>query len=204
MRQRASLLERHATNLITQPALDLATPLQALLKLLSSWHQSALTGLPKPLDWDTQAASSNVCNWVGITCHRKSGTVREINLQGRGLHGVVDAAIWDLAHLEVVNLSENELSEAVPAWPLAATRPLRSPLIVLNLKDNALVGPLPALEPFVNLRELAAAGNQLDGAIPAGLSKITGLQSLELGYVSHGHNPAPVQRVHVRAAPSAN
>ena len=188
--------------------------LQVLLKLMSSWHPIAApladdsssnrVGLPKPLDWNTQAASSNVCNWVGITCHRKSGTVREINLQGRGLRGVVDAAIWDLANLEVVNLSENELSGSVPAWPLAATRPLRSPLIVLNLKDNALVGPLPALEPFVNLRELAAAGNQLDGAIPAGLSKITGLQSLELGYVSHGRNPAPVQRVRVRAALSVN
>jgi hypothetical protein len=124
-----------------------------------------------------------VCNWVGITCHRKSGTVREINLQGRGLRGVVDAAIWDLAHLEVVNLSENGLSGSVPEWPLAATQPLRSPLIMLNLKHNALVGPLPALEPFVNLRVLAVAGNQLGGAIPAGLSKITRLQSLELGYV---------------------
>ena len=88
------------------------------------------------LNW---RAGTLLREWSGVSFGRASQRVIAIDLEGRGLAGVVPQAFGGLDRLEVLRLGRNQLAGAIPER-LAELRRLR----VLDLADNRLGGAVPA------------------------------------------------------------
>jgi hypothetical protein len=83
-------------------------------------------------------ASSNPCDWDGITC--TDGEVTEIDLADKGLEGTLPNDIGKIQSLSSITLVGNGYKGPVPAsW---AALPL---LKTLDLQKNSLDGTLPVL-----------------------------------------------------------
>jgi hypothetical protein len=83
-------------------------------------------------------ASSNPCDWDGITC--TAGEVTEIDLSDKGLEGTLPNDIGKIESLSSITLVANRYTGPVPAsW---AALPL---LKTLDLAKNSLDGTLPVL-----------------------------------------------------------
>lgn len=114
------------------------------------------------------------CTWFGITCQEQQ--ISKIRLNGKRLTGSLPDALGKLAHLQILDLSNNSLLGAIPAT-LG-----RLPLQELDLSKNQLSGALPPeLGQLVQLQRLSLSGNrELTGALPATLVNLVNLQSLTL------------------------
>ena len=88
------------------------------------------------LNW---RAGTLLREWSGVSFDRASQRVIAIDLEGRGLAGVVPQAFGGLDRLEVLRLGRNQLAGAIPER-LTELRRLR----VLDLADNRLGGAVPA------------------------------------------------------------
>ena len=86
-------------------------------------------------------SGTNPCTWEGIEC--RNGNVQSIVLSGLGLEGRISPSLTDpsLSGLDLIDLSNNKLSEAIPNSfnEMNALPNLRS----LDLSKNNLVGGPP-------------------------------------------------------------
>ena len=98
------------------------------------------------------------------------------------LRGAIPAELGNLANLEVLDLSHNRLSGAIPNR-LGGLLTVRSSLINLNLSHNYLDQEIPVeLGRLSNLKILDLSNNDLTGQIPGqpGLGYLTNLDVLHL------------------------
>ena len=114
-------------------------------------------------------------SWHGVTV--RAGNVRKLELAGNKLNGSIPEGIFaDLPHLEVVNLSGNVLSGAIPADVADL-----SSLMTLDLSRNGLTGSIPTVWGNASsLTTLNLAGNGLTGSIPTELGNASSLTNLIL------------------------
>ena len=115
-------------------------------------------------------------SWHGVTV--TAGNVRKLELAGNKLNGSIPEGIFaDLPYLEVVNLSGNVLSGAIPADVADL-----SSLMTLDLSRNGLTGSIPTvLGNASSLTTLNLAGNGLTGSIPTELADLPNLIDLRVG-----------------------
>lgn len=129
----------------------------------STWHNR--TG------W---LATDTPCTWHGVTC--TNSHVTEITLSSNNLDGSLPA--WGaLDYLEILNLSNNQLSGTIPNFPLPD--PASPGLKEIALGYNQLTGNIPSLSALTYLTSVTLGDNQLDGVIP-NLSGLTYLERLYL------------------------
>ena len=127
-------------------------------------------------------------DWHGVTVDG-SGRVVRLVLAGKwdddsgeplrhGLFGQLPSELGDLAALEELDLSYNQLSGELPP-ELGHLTNLES----LSLYENQLSGPLPPeLGDLGALANLHLADNQLSGPLPPELGRLAALEELDLGY----------------------
>ncbi|KAI8570773.1 hypothetical protein RHMOL_Rhmol01G0062900 [Rhododendron molle] len=99
-------------------------------------------------------------------------------ISNNSLNGEIPSLICNARSLEIVDLSHNKLSGAVPQ----CMGNFSSVLSVLNLRSNGLTGTLPLAFAKPNyLRSLDLSGNQLEGPLPRSLADCTSLEVLNVG-----------------------
>ncbi|GMN53651.1 hypothetical protein TIFTF001_022779 [Ficus carica] len=106
-----------------------------------------------------------------------------LDLSYNDIQGGIPSSIGKLCNLEVFSLASNNLTGTLPQFPQGAENCLsRSPLKILALSFNQLVGNLPEwLGQFENLVELSLSNNMLSGPIPTSLGSLQNLGFLGLG-----------------------
>jgi hypothetical protein len=116
----------------------------------------------------------NPCNWEGVTC--TDDHVTGLNLSAFGLDGSLPSDIADLAYLEALDLSRNELWDLIPGEIGNLTR-LKS----LNLSRNRFSGGIPyALANLSEVTEMRLDSNHLSGNIPFTYAGMPGLAFLDV------------------------
>ena len=136
------------------PVLVLPTMMDANDYIQLKAIYNALGGDRWNTKWNT--GSSQIGNyWYGVSF--ENGRVTALSLPGNGLTGALTGALLKFPYLTVLNLYDNQLTGSLDA--LLADANLPGSLTTLNLGRN-----------------------QLQGNIPATLSKLTGLNSLDLSY----------------------
>ncbi|RVW40472.1 putative inactive receptor kinase [Vitis vinifera] len=100
----------------------------------------------------TASTSLNYCYWQGVTCLR--GKVVRLVLEGLDLGGV---------------FGPDTLSRL-------------DQLRVLSLQNNSLVGPIPDLSKFFNLKALFLDHNSFTGSFPPSISSLHRLRTLDFSY----------------------
>lgn len=143
----------------TQALLELKQRLNDPLNYLQNWNES-----------------QSPCQFVGITCDSKHGSVIGISLVGMSLSGQISPSVSALRTLTSLELHTNSISGPIPL-ELANCTSLRH----LNLSFNSFTGELPDLSPLQNLQALDLSTNHFSGKFPAWVGKLTGLLQLSLG-----------------------
>ena len=126
--------------------------------------------------WATNSlwlSTQNCCAWYGVECHAGGAkpSVRALRLGANMLMGMFNSTLSRLTHLETLDVSSNQMSGPLaPLIDAFAARAATTTLIVIDLHDNQLDGPLPAeLARLDALEVLRLAHNALTGPLPAGL-----------------------------------
>ncbi|GJU08772.1 concanavalin A-like lectin/glucanase [Tanacetum coccineum] len=137
-----------------------------------------LTGLVNGLDslvdgWWFTNASSNCCDWVGITCDASSGRIVRLDLPNKRLSGLLPVSLFNLALLEEVDLSGNFFDEVLP---VSVNLPA---LQVFGFNYFTGVMPLQYKDCYF-LEHLSVASNYISGVIPDFLFTLPRLRELAL------------------------
>ncbi|PKA61237.1 Receptor-like protein kinase HSL1 [Apostasia shenzhenica] len=111
-------------------------------------------------DWNPRDPTP--CNWTGISCSGDS--VDAVDLSGLKLAGAFPSILCCLPRLSGLSLSSNSIKGSLPSSSLLPCPSLTH----LDLSQNLLVGPLPAVFP-PSLSYLDLSGNNFSGTIPPSL-----------------------------------
>eukprot|EP01018_Ginkgo_biloba_P020330 Gb_24233 [translate_table: standard] len=119
----------------------------------------------------------NCCEWEGVQCDTHSSHVVEIHLHKFLLSGEISPALFELKHLEYLDLSYNDLTGAIPAG-LFKLQELKH----LDLSGNwfgwiSIPEELGSLKEL-NYLDLSMAG--FNGTLPWQLGNLSQLQFLDL------------------------
>ena len=92
-----------------------------------------------------------------------------LDMSKTGISDVIPAWFWMLPHIDVINLSDNQISGNMPkSLPLSSR---------INLGSNRLAGPLPQISP--SMLELSLSNNSFNGSLsPTVCRRIDGVYSL--------------------------
>ncbi|XP_027187559.2 LOW QUALITY PROTEIN: receptor-like protein 7 [Cicer arietinum] len=118
---------------------------------MSSYYYCSDASLPKTVTWKN---GTDCCSWNGVTCDI-SGHVIDLNLGCEGLKGIIhrNSTIFNLAHLEMLNLSNNYFSDS---------------------HFHSKFGG------FMSLTHLDLSYNEFQGEVPPQISHLSELTSLHL------------------------
>ncbi|KAB1202587.1 Receptor-like protein 12 [Morella rubra] len=112
----------------------------------------------------------NIGNWLPNTIF--------FSLASNRFHGSIPESICNAAPLEVLDLSNNSFSGAIPRCLTSMN------LGVLDLKGNSLTGTIPdTFSEQCALQTLDVNGNLLDGKLPESLANCTKLEVLDIGNI---------------------
>ena len=156
--------------LAQEPGGTAATDRAALLTLY------AATDGPNWTDNTNWGSDAPLSDWHGVSVNAE-GRVTGLRLERNNLTGTLPGDLGDLAALEDLGLSSNQLHGPVfpPRW--ADLISLRT----LDLGHNQFSGPIPPeLGNLANLRVLVLYGNQLRGPIPPELGNLPKMERLYL------------------------
>jgi Leucine-rich repeat (LRR) protein len=111
----------------------------------------------------------------GIPTFQTNSLLREVELQSNNLSGgIPDSGIYQGNSIEILNLSDNNLSGDIQ------DRFAASSLRTLNLSDNSFESAFPDFSNCANLQEFNAENNKLSGYTPGSLLNNTKLTKLQL------------------------
>ncbi|KAK9052745.1 hypothetical protein SSX86_029375 [Deinandra increscens subsp. villosa] len=132
-----------------------------------------INGLESPIDgWST--ANSSCCDWVGVKCDPSSGRVVKLELPKKRLTGNLTDSLFNLVHLQTLNLSHNFLKGPLPVSVFHLPN-----LQFLDLSSNEIIGDLPVSINLPALQELDISDNSFTGFLPSGLC----VNSTEISYL---------------------
>ncbi|XP_057976831.1 receptor-like protein kinase 7 [Malania oleifera] len=157
--------------------------LQILLEFKSAFDKSSSNVFGS---WEQHILS---CNFTGIVCN-SDGLVREINLPGEELVGVVPFdSICGLKSLEKISLESNSLNGSITEGLRNCTR-----LQYLDLSKNFISGEVPDLSTLRDLKFLNLNGSAFSGIFPwKSLQNLTNLTFLSLGDNPFDWSPFPLE-----------
>lgn len=122
--------------------------------------------------WTAENATS-FCTWTGVECDI-DGRVQTLKLSNIGLQGSISPSVAQLARLEVLDLSVNDLSGPIP--PVCQSGQLKH----LILTGNKLSGGLPQnLSLCTSLLRMRLGNNVLTGSIPPQIGQLKNLSYFE-------------------------
>ena len=101
------------------------------------------------------------------------------NNPGNKLSGPVPVEIGNLDSLEYLDLSDNELSGAIPSNAGRGARPVHDRLAYFDASNNDFIGGVPPLL-STRLRVVDFSGNELGGSVPPSWVLLFGLEHLDL------------------------
>jgi len=181
-------------NIVTTYAFGNETDQSALLKFKES------ISLDPNEVFNSWNSSSHFCNWYGVTCSTRHQRVRELNLSGCHLHGLISPHIGNLSFLRILFLQGNHFYGEVPQElgrlfrlrvlyftnnTLVGEFPINlancSKLRYLSLDRNFFTGEIPRkIESFGNLKQFSIKENNLTGQIPPSIGNLSSLTQLSL------------------------
>lgn len=191
------LLLLHTTSSSASPECDVYALGKLKAPLVTTSNATALG------DWDPAAPSPAHCSFSGVTCDAGARVVA-INITALSLHGGTlplelelfdalanltiaacgllghfPASLHALPFLRHLNLSNNNLTGALPSGPGHRYFPS---LELLDVYNNNLSGPLPSFgaEHAVTLRYLHLGGNYFSGVIPDDYGDLDKLEYINL------------------------
>ncbi|PKI33342.1 hypothetical protein CRG98_046268 [Punica granatum] len=127
-------------------------------------------------DWVANSERS-ACNWIGISCDPKNGTVVSIDLSGFNLAGGFPSDFCRIRTLQNLSLGDNFFGGTLTSPSFA----LCSRLSLLNLSSNTFVGSLPDFSSgFTALEVLNLSFNNFSGEIPPSFGRLPSLKVLAL------------------------
>ncbi|XP_062087291.1 probable LRR receptor-like serine/threonine-protein kinase At1g53440 isoform X2 [Humulus lupulus] len=130
-----------------------------------------MTNSTEPFDILSIVTCSEGCSAQnGTFCH-----VKEIQLKGLNLVGVLPEEFGNLTHLEVIDLTRNYISGSIPQSFF------RLPLRNLSVSGNRLSGSIPPeIGNISTLTELVLEANLFDGHLPPEIGRLRNLRRLLL------------------------
>ncbi|TAE29556.1 MAG: T9SS C-terminal target domain-containing protein [Candidatus Kapaibacterium sp.] len=115
-----------------------------------------------------------VRDWAGITV--ENNRITQIRLPENNLRGTIPEALAELQGLRVLDLTDNALAGAFPAWIQRLTS-----LEEVRVGGNQLTGSIPdSIGALSRLRVLVADRNRLTGRIPAVLCGLSSIEEVNL------------------------
>jgi len=142
--------------------------------------------------WMTQ--KTNICDWNGITCSDDdSRTILKLELTGMNVKGTIPMELRALSDLELLDLSENEITGTIPA--LYHKNIGFQQLTSLHLEENQLHGQLPSDFQYANkLEDIYLGNNKLTGELPNGIYGLNRLANFNVrNNLLHGQLPINMQ-----------
>ncbi|XP_065848854.1 leucine-rich repeat receptor-like serine/threonine-protein kinase SKM1 [Euphorbia lathyris] len=135
--------------------------------------------------------SSTFCNWKGITCNNSSH-IMAIDLSGKNISAKLSSSIFQLPHIQTINLSTNKLSGLIPRDLFSS---INSSLRFLNLSNNNFTGSIPRGS-ISSLETLDLSNNMLSGEIPDEIGSFSNIKYLDLGgNVLSGNIPLSITNI---------
>jgi len=120
------------------------------------------------------ADGSSMCTWQGVSCDGTTGQVTELSLVGKLSGGTVPDSIGDLAGLQILELSSNNLGGTMPS-----SMDQLSALQYLYMNDNAFNGTLSSsIGNMTSLIVLDLKNNAFTGSLPASLGLCTTMKQM--------------------------
>ena len=130
-------------------------------------------GVDVHLNWQPY---HDIRTWDGIRVGGSPSRVEKIEIEVRGLGGIIPAEIGGLTELKSISIPSNNLSGEIP--PELGNLAKLERLVLIR---NHLSGSIPPeLGNLINLKELYLAENQLTGSVPSELGNLTNLTGLSL------------------------
>ncbi|KAL8227311.1 hypothetical protein R6Q57_017143 [Mikania cordata] len=131
---------------------------------------------------DEEAATSDCCEWFGVTCNTQTSHVTSLSLKEGNIEGKINShSLVNLSHLNELDLSQNSFFGTIP-MSIGSLTELR----YLYLSDNSFSGTIVKYIGYLtHLRYLDLSYNSFSGIIPPVLGNLTGLQALSLSYIGN-------------------
>ncbi|CAL5013419.1 unnamed protein product [Urochloa decumbens] len=146
-----------------------SSDLAALLKIKKQ--------LGNPPDLSKWLPNTDCCTWLqGLQCSETDGRVNLVSLFDMNVTAPVPSALGDLPMLETIQL------RTIPGLygPIPSTLAKLSHLVLLQISDSSVSGPIPEFLLKMNLSALALTNSKLTGHIPQFLSRIPNLRYINL------------------------
>ncbi|KAM5569873.1 putative LRR receptor-like serine/threonine-protein kinase [Rosa sericea] len=148
-----------------------------------STDQSALLAFKSRITEDPQnkiltnwSSTTQVCNWVGVTCGARQIRVTALNLSYMGLSGTIPPELGNLSFLVNLDFTNNNFHGSLPS-ELGRLRRLK----FISLRFNKFMSIIPSwLGLLSKLRTVNLCGNKFSGFIPAAMFNLSALQVIDL------------------------
>ncbi|KAK1435286.1 hypothetical protein QVD17_01047 [Tagetes erecta] len=162
---------------------------QALLHFKSYIYQDPMGFLSTWTQYEKrEEATSDCCEWSGVTCNNQTGHVTTLDLYGGYLEGKISPSLVNLTYLSHLDLSFNHFYGPIPMFIGSMTQ-----LRHLDLQGSYFNGNIPMFNgSMTHLRYLDLRDNELTGNIPIFIGSITQLRYLGLG-LNYFHGPIPME-----------
>ncbi|XP_010513997.1 PREDICTED: phytosulfokine receptor 1-like [Camelina sativa] len=120
---------------------------------------------PKPDGWTNPSSSTDCCNWTGVTCNSTSTNitrVTKLELGNKKLSGKLSESLGKLDEIRVLNLSLNFINDSIPVSVFNLAN-----LQTLDLSSNDLSGEIPTSINLPALQSLNLSSNGFNGSLPS-------------------------------------
>ncbi|KAK9124563.1 hypothetical protein Sjap_014165 [Stephania japonica] len=122
--------------------------------------------------------SKNNLNIIPTSIGSSLSTAIFLSLASNNIHGNLPGSLCQAGNIQVLDLSNNSFSGAIPSCPEGIGGPLR----VLNLRRNHLSGTMNAVfREDCALRTIDLSGNRFEGEVSRSLGNCTKLEVLNIG-----------------------
>jgi Leucine-rich repeat (LRR) protein len=137
-------------------------------------------------NWNGPVGSENT--WYGVTTDPNNTTVIKLQLPDNNLIGRLEYTLGNLSHLQVLDLSFNNLLRGSIPTHIGYLTSLKSIVLSRTGLSGSLTGEIGNL---TKLQDLRIDGCDLSGEIPTSFGNLSNLQNLNLGYNDLAGNIPP-------------